>query len=142
MSAALDLINRASRAGVTLRPRLWAEGADRLDDACLAGLRANETDIIRALLEQSDRASSLALEATERAAIIAESEHGNATAPVPHILPASWADATIMPTAGARCHCCKEARWCCETVSPSGWRCVICHPPGHLTDGQFHEVTT
>ena len=32
MSAALDLIGRAKLAGVMLRPRLWAEGAERLDD--------------------------------------------------------------------------------------------------------------
>ena len=44
--------------------------------------------------------SDLAVEAAERAAIIAESEYGNACMPVPHHLPTSWADAGIMPTAG------------------------------------------
>lgn len=87
-------------------------------------------------------ASDTALEATERAAIIAEGEHSNATAPVPHKLPPSWADASINPTAGARCHCCKGSRWWCEAVNPSGWRCAGCHPPDHLQAGQFRVVAT
>jgi hypothetical protein len=90
----------------------------------------------------NEAASDAALEATERAAIIAESQHGNAAAPVPHRLPPSWADASIIPTAGARCHCCRRARWWCEAEKPTGWRCAVCHPPGHLAPGHVRVVMT
>jgi hypothetical protein len=89
-----------------------------------------------------EAASDAAFEATERAAIIGESEHGNAAAPVPHRLPPSWADASIIPTLGARCHCCTGARWWCEAVKPTGWRCVVCHPPGHLAADDIRVVVT
>jgi hypothetical protein len=102
----------------------------------------NNVNIVTVSEKENEAASDAALEATERAAIIAESEHGNAAAPVPHRLPPSWADASIIPTAGARCHCCKGARWWCEAEKPSGWRCTVCHPPGHLEAGQLRVVAT
>ncbi len=89
-----------------------------------------------------ETASDAAFDAAERAAIIAESEHGNAPAPVPHRLPPSWADASIIPTPGARCHCCKGARWWCEAVKPTGWRCAVCHPPGGLPVANVREAIT
>lgn len=92
--------------------------------------------------DTENEAGDAVMEATERTAIMAESLYSNAAAPVPHKLPPNWADALIMPTAGARCHCCKGSRWWCETVKPSGWRCAVCHPPAHLAAGQFREVTT
>jgi hypothetical protein len=93
--------------------------------------------------QDGERVSEAAYLATERAAIIAESQHGNPAAPVPHHLPPSWADARITPTAGARCSCCRHgATWWCETAEPTGWRCAACHPPGHLAAGQFREVVT
>jgi hypothetical protein len=61
---------------------------------------------------------------------------------VPHRLPPSWADVRTEPTPGATCHCCERGRWWCETVNPSGWRCMTCHPPGHLAAGQYREVAT
>ncbi len=51
MSAALDLIQLAEAAGVTLRPRLWAEGSDRLDSATRAELRARESEVLRLLAD-------------------------------------------------------------------------------------------
>jgi hypothetical protein len=102
----------------------------------------NNVNNVTVTEKENEAASDAAFEAVERAAIIAESEHGNAAAPVPHRLPPSWADASIIPTAGARCHCCKGARWWCEAAKPSGWRCAVCHPPGHLAAGRFREVMT
>ncbi len=142
MSTALDLIRQAGEAGVTLRPRLWAEGAERLDQDTRAALRVHEADVIRLLLDARDQASDAALEATERAAIIGDGEHRNARASVPHRLPPSTADVRTEPTLGATCHCCERGRWWCETVNPSGWRCMTCHPPGHLAAGQYREVAT
>lgn len=143
MSAALDLIRLAQEAGVMLRPRLWAEGADRLDSATRAELRAHESEVIRLLLDQPDAASDAAFEATERAAIQAEGEHSNAKAPIPHSLPPSWSDPAIIPTAGATCSCCRTGRtWWTETGTPKGWRCRACHPPAHLRAGQFIEALT
>lgn len=89
-----------------------------------------------------DAASDAAFEATERAAIIAERQHGDARARIVHKLPPAWGDVAVMPTAGARCYCCRGARWWCEAVEPSGWRCAVCHPPGHLEPGNFLEVVT
>jgi len=89
-----------------------------------------------------DAASDAAFEATERAAMIAEGENGNAAASVPHRLPPSWADVSIIPTPGARCHCCRGVRWWCEVVKPSGWRCAVCHPPGHLAADDVRKVVT
>lgn len=76
-------------------------------------------------------------DATERAAVIAE---GDPAAAVPHDMPVSWADATIQPTPGARCRCCRGASWWCEAERPKGWRCMACHPP--LGAGQMREVRT
>jgi len=84
-------------------------------------------------------ANEVAFMAIERAAIIAESEHGDPRAPVPHTLPPSWSESSISPTAGARCWCCSGASWWRRDGSP-GWCCSTCHPapPGALV----HEVRT
>lgn len=75
-------------------------------------------------------------DATERAAIVAEGEHGNPAAVV-HDMPVSWADASIAPTPGARCRCCRGASWWGDRL---GWRCTACHPP--LGAGPVLEVRT
>lgn len=89
-----------------------------------------------------EAASDAAFEATERAAIIAESEHLQPPARVRHTLPPAWGDVRVIPTPGARCHCCRGARWWCEVAEATGWRCAVCHPPGHLSAWQFREVKT
>lgn len=80
--------------------------------------------------------------AAERATFIAGRQHGNAASPVVHALPPSWGDPRIEPTAGAFCHCCKGATWWCEATSPTGWRCVSCHPGEHLSADQHRHVKT
>jgi hypothetical protein len=93
--------------------------------------------------ESEDQAASdAAYEATERAAIVAESLHGNAAVAVLHILPPSWSDPQMTPTAGARCHCCHLGAWWTETARPAGWRCMTCHPPAHLETASYRMVAT
>lgn len=75
--------------------------------------------------------TEVAFNAEERAAIQAEGS-GVPLAPTPHNLPTSWTDATIEPTAGARCRCCGGASWWMEATAPRGWRCSSCNPPTHL----------
>jgi len=99
------------------------------------GHSVNTVNSVTLSEKETEGASDAALEATERAAIIAESEHSNAAAPVPHRLPPSWADASAIPSAGARCHCCKGARWWCEAVKPNGWRCTISQLRCHFCAG-------
>ncbi|MCF3947793.1 hypothetical protein AiwAL_15970 [Acidiphilium sp. AL] len=160
MSAA-TLIWRAAEAGVTLRPRIWADGADRLPDDVRAELRAHEADIIRLLLDREnckargegndDFASpppaeldpnEAAYASAERAAIMAEGEYGNPTVVVPHPMPVSWADATIAPTPGAYCRNCQGNEWWCEATAPKGWRCARCHPGDHLPADRRWDVRT
>lgn len=102
----------------------------------------NRVNSVTALGPIDDAASDAAFEATERAAIIAERQHGNPRARVRHTLPLAWGDVGVMPTPGARCYCCLGARWWCESVEPTGWRCAVCHPPGHLELMQIRGVIT
>lgn len=78
----------------------------------------------------------------ERAAIRAEGEHGNAIARVPHPMPTSWADPTIVPIAGAFCRNCNARTWWTEAVNPRGWRCSRCHPGDHLPRDKIRSITT
>jgi hypothetical protein len=102
----------------------------------------NRVNIVTVLPALDGDAIEAAFEATERAAIIAEGNHGNPAALVPHTLPSSWADPKIIPTSGARCFCCREARWWREAAEPNGWRCVTCHPPAHHSYNGTLEVST
>lgn len=105
----------------------------------------NSVNSVNSVIRQkpeNDPASDAAFLATERAAIVAESLLGDATATSPHMLPVSWSDPRIEPTPGACCHCCRGNRWWSDTAPSSGWRCAVCHPPAHLTAGQFHEIKT
>jgi len=100
----------------------------------------------------NEAASDAAFEATERAALMVEGAsqpilpHPARVKPQSkregacHILPPAWGDAAVIPTPGARCYCCLGARWWCEVAEPSGWRCAVCHPPGHLGAGAVREV--
>lgn len=83
-----------------------------------------------------------AYSAAERAAIIAEGEHGNALAHVPHTMPPSWADVTIEPTPGAICRNCNGGSWWCETTNPRGWRCSHCHPGDHVPAERRRDLFT
>lgn len=108
-----------------------------------AAQTVNSVNSVAVWEKGNEGASDAALEATERAAVIAESEHGGAAAPVQHRLPASWANASLTPTAGARCSGCRQdATWWCEMTKPTGWRCATCYPPAHLRVGQFRDVKT
>jgi hypothetical protein len=150
----LNVPNPARETNETIKSGYTPERDNNRDNAGTFSLKAlarrhfqrdkgrdNSATIIPSVAEL-EAAAEAALEATERAAIISEGEHGNARASVPHRLPPSWVDARIEPTLGAACHCCKRGRWWCETVNPSGWRCMTCHPPGHLSAGQYREVRT
>jgi hypothetical protein len=90
--------------------------------------------------KEKEAASDAAFEATERAAIIAESEHGNAAAAVPHRLPPAWFDLAIMPTAGGACADCGGRRW--WGLQIAGWRCARCFPAPLLRLGKCEEVET
>lgn len=63
--------------------------------------------------------------AIERQAIIAE---GRPAEPVLIAMPVSWADASLIPTPGARCRNCNGRSWWTDR---RGWRCSRCHPPCH-----------
>lgn len=78
-----------------------------------------------------------AYEGEERAAIQCE---GNPAAEVPHLMPVSWADPTILPTPGARCRCCNGRSWWTETTQPRGWRCSRCHPPSGITPENYRTA--
>jgi hypothetical protein len=80
-----------------------------------------------------------AFEAIERQAIIAE---GRPDEPVLIAMPVSWADSSLIPTAGARCRNCNGATWWTEAVQPNGWRCSACHPGRHLSADRRRDVTT
>ncbi|OZB39545.1 MAG: hypothetical protein B7X48_08840 [Acidiphilium sp. 34-60-192] len=80
-----------------------------------------------------------AAEAIERQAIIAE---GKPSEPVLIAMPVSWADASLVPTAGARCRNCKGNGWWCERDQPRGWRCSTCHPGDHLPADRRRDVVT
>ena len=144
MSAALStspLLPRLRAAGaeVVLREqRPVVQHASRVPPALMAEARARRDDLAAELLAEADDES--AYRGEERAAIVAEGEHGDPAAAVPHDLPTSWADATITPTAGARCRCCRRASWWCEMERPKGWRCGRCHPPHGA--GDVREVRT
>lgn len=80
-----------------------------------------------------------AYEAIERQAIIAE---GRPAESVLIAMPVSWADATLIPTAGARCRNCAGNRWWCERDQPKGWRCSTCYPGDHLPVDRRRDVAT
>lgn len=92
----------------------------------------------------ADPASEIeaAYSAAERAAIIAEVEHGNPMSNVPHTMPPSWAEATIEPTPGAVCRNCKSRSWWCEIINPRGWRCSRCHPGDHVPAERRRDLFT
>ena len=116
---------RAAGAEVVLREqRPVVQHASRVPPELLAETRARRDDLTAELLAEAD--DEAAFIAAERAAIIAEGEHGNPAAEVLHDLPVSWADPTILPTPGARCRCCSGATWWGDRL---GWRCWRCHPP-------------
>ena len=56
--------------------------------------------------------------------------------------PPSWSDATVLPSNGCLCSCCRNRRWWCELRNPSGWRCWTCHPPDHLSAEGVKEIRT
>ena len=146
MSAALataPLLPRLRDAGaeVVLREqRPVVQHVSLVPAGLLAEPRARRDDLIAELLAEAN--IEAAYLAAERAALITESEHGDPAAPVSHTLPPSWSDATVEPTAGARCFCCRGASWWCEASEPKGWRCGRCHPPVHLAPGQWRETRT
>jgi hypothetical protein len=80
-----------------------------------------------------------AFEAIERQAIIAE---GRPAEPVLIAMPVSWADASLIPTPGARCRNCKGNGWWCERDQPKGWRCSTCYPSDNLSADRRREVVT
>ena len=141
MSAALataPLLPRLRTAGaeVVLREqRPVVQHASRVPPALLAEARARRDDLAAELLAEAD--DEAAFIAAERAAIIAEGEHGNPAAAVPHHLPVSWADPAIAPTPGARCRCCSGSTWWGDNL---GWRCGRCHPP--LGAGPVRRIET
>lgn len=51
---AAALLAAAKASGVTLRPRLWADGIDRLPASLRAELKARELDVILALVANDD----------------------------------------------------------------------------------------
>lgn len=102
----------------------------------------NTVNSVTRPISKNEAASDAAYLATERAAVIAEGEHGDARTAVAYSLPVAWADAAIEPTAGSRCSCCKGVSWWCEAIAPKGWRCSACHPPGHIQPTQIRKVTT
>lgn len=146
MSAALD--------DRPILPRLRAAGADALlrDDrpvvqrpgalppALLSEVKMRREDLLAELLAEAD--IDAAAEGEEAAAIVAEGEHGDPLAEVPHEMPVSWADASIEPTPGARCRNCSGRRWWSEATAPKGWRCWTCHPADHLASDRRRKVRT
>ncbi len=80
-----------------------------------------------------------AYEAIERQAIIAE---GRPAETVLIATPVSWADASLIPTPGARCRCCSGSVWWTEPTSPKGWRCATCYPADHLPADAVRRVAT
>lgn len=141
MSAALStspLLSRLRAAGaeVMLREqRPVVQHASRVPPALMAEARARRDDLAAELLAEAD--DEYAYLGEERAALVAE---GDPAGVVLHDLPTSWADATIQPTAGARCRCCRGAFWWCEMEGPKGWRCWPCHPPHGA--GDVREMRT
>lgn len=111
-----------ARCGTPSRPFFAIENADCwICDTCLP---ANPND--------------QAHDGEERAAIMAE---GNQAAAVEHFMPVSWADPTILPTAGARCrNCGRGAWWCWTDPARPGWCCSTCHPAPQ--PGSVREVRT
>lgn len=89
-----------------------------------------------------ERTIDEAFKAEERAAIIADGDHGDPLATVPHVMPCSWAEASIEPTAGARCRNCGGKTWWCEALAPRGWRCASCHPGQHLPPDRRRDMQT
>lgn len=79
-----------------------------------------------------------AYEQEERAAIMS----GAAPVVVLHQMPPSWSDATIEPTAGARCRCCSGSKWWTEATSPKGWRCTTCYGHNHLLPSETKDLMT
>lgn len=146
MSAAIDQ--------TPVLPRIRSSGADALirrgrpvvlrpgtlPQALLAEVKVRHEDLLTELQAEAD--IDAAAIAEERAAIIAEGEHGAPLATVPHEMPVSWADASIEPTAGARCRNCGGKTWWCEAMAPRGWRCGACHPGLHLPSARRRDVRT
>ena len=127
---------RAAGAEVVLREqRPVVQHASRVPAELLAEARARRHDLATELLAEAE--IEAAFTAAERAAIVAEGEHGNPAAVVPHDMPVSWADPTITPSQGARCRCCRGSAWWGDKL---GWRCAACHPP--LGAGPVREVRT
>ncbi|HQT67500.1 MAG TPA: hypothetical protein PLC74_07860 [Acetobacteraceae bacterium] len=123
--SAKTIVIPCSTCGAPSRPFIAAINADLWQcDACLPSDPVDQ-----------------AVQITERVAIIAEST-GNASAPVAHHMPVSWADATLVPTAGARCRNCFGRHWWTERDQPRGWRCSTCHPGVHLQADRRRDVTT
>jgi hypothetical protein len=107
-----------SRCGIPSRPFIAVINPDLWQcDACLPA-------------DPNDQA----FEAIERQAIIAE---GRPDEPVLIAMPVSWSDASIEPTAGARCRCCSGRSWWTEATGPRGWRCERCHPAAGLTADRY-----
>lgn len=138
MSAALStspLLPRLRAAGaeVVLRgDRPVVQHASRVPPALMAEARARRDDLAAELLAEAD--DEAAYQGEEHAAIVTE---GDPAAAVPHDMPVSWADASIQPTAGARCRCCSGSTWWGDNL---GWRCGRCHPP--LGAGQVRRIET
>jgi hypothetical protein len=127
---------RAAGAEVVLREqRPVVQHASRVPPALMAEARARRDDLSAELMAEAD--DDAAFIAAERAAIVAESEHGDPAAEVPHWMPVSWGDPTIQPTPGARCRCCRGAAWWGDRL---GWRCAACHPP--LGAGLVRRIET
>lgn len=60
----------------------------------------------------------------------------------PRLMPVSWADPLIEPTAGARCRNCTGSTWWTEVTRPKGWRCGRCHPGDHLPADRRRDLVT
>lgn len=120
------------------RPVVQRPGA--LPPALLAEVKARREDLLAELQAEAD--IDAAADAEERAAVIAEGEHGDPLATVEHAMPCSWADPGIVPTAGARCRNCAGKSWWTGAIEPRGWRCSTCHPGDHLPAERRREVRT
>jgi len=105
-----------------------------------AAHKVNSVNSVTVSPALDDAASDAAFEATERAAIIAESVHGNAAAAVPHPLPPAWFDLAVLPTAGGSCADCGGRKW--WGLQIAGWRCARCFTAPALRVGSCESVET
>lgn len=143
--------NSPPRSRAPLLPRLRVIGADatvrdgqvvvrhaaRVPPDLMAEARQRRADLLTEL-----EAEKSAFDSADRAAIVAEGQHGDALAEVVHLMPPSWASTSPEPTAGAMCRNCRGRHWWTEASEAKGWRCCICHPADHLPTDRRRTVRT